>query len=71
MDFFNNDLVIEIINAENWKDALFKHSKLCRETDETDEIYQSYFGNTLADAKIYAFNCDMMIDVIEIYEDEI
>jgi len=61
IDYFNNNLIIEIIKAENWKDALFKHSKLISENWD-----QSWFGETLEEAKNKAFDCDMMIDVIEI-----
>ena len=35
IDYFNNNLIIEIIKAENWKDALFKHSKLISENWES------------------------------------
>lgn len=36
INFFNNDLIIEIIEADNWKDALFKHSKMQLEDWESD-----------------------------------
>ena len=61
MNFFDNDLIIEIIEAENWKIALFKHSKL-----QNDDWELADFGKTLDEAKNYAFNCDMVIDVIKL-----
>lgn len=61
INWFDNDLIIEIIRAENWKKALFKHSRL-----QSDDWNQDDFGDTLEDAKSYAFNCDMMIEVTEI-----
>ena len=59
--YFNNNLIIEIIESENWKDALFLHSKM-----KSGDLDQSWFGNTLEEAKCKAFDCDMMIDVIQI-----
>lgn len=61
VDFYDNDLIIEIIYAEDWKEALFKHSKL-----KSDDWDLPPFGDTLEEAKKYSFNCDMMIDVIEL-----
>jgi len=58
INFFDNDLIIEIIDGLDWLDALKKHSKLSG---------GFYFPETsLVDAKIEAFNADMMIDVKEI-----
>ena len=63
IDFFNNDLIIEIIEAEGWKDALGKHSAFLSNTkEEMDEL----FSDDLGEAKQDAFNMDSMIDVKEI-----
>lgn len=60
IDWFDNNLIIEIVEAEDWRSALLKHSKI-------DSSWASdYFGKTLEDAKANAFDSDMMIDVIEI-----
>ena len=59
IDFFDNELIIEIIEAEDWFSALSNHSKF-----KEDEIYLP--NTSLKDAKNEAFNCDSMIDVIEI-----
>ena len=63
MNYFDYELIIEIIEAENWQDALWQHSKL-----KEDDWNKERFGNTLNEAKIEAFNCDMLIDVVEIPE---
>lgn len=60
IDWFDNNLIIEIIEAEDWKSALMKHSKIASDW-EVD-----YFGETLEEAKSNAFDSDMMIDVIEL-----
>lgn len=62
ISFFDNELNIEVVYADDWRDALSYHSHidaefwkfLCNDT------------NSLKDAKIKAFNCDCMIDIIEI-----
>ena len=59
INFFDNKLIIEIIEAEDWFNALSNHSKF-----KDDEMYLP--NTSLEDAKIEAFNCDSMIDVIEI-----
>ena len=59
INFFDNELIIEIIKAEDWFSALSNHSKF--------KDNKMYLPNTsLEDAKVEAFNCDSMIDVIEI-----
>lgn len=63
INFFDNDLIIEIIDGENWKDAFKKHTLNTGFTsDEIDEM----FSDDLDLAKNDAFNMDMMIDVTEI-----
>lgn len=58
INFFDNDLIIEIISAPNWYEALHKHSKM-----QGERWISNY---SLEEAKIEAFNADMMIDVKEI-----
>ena len=58
INFFDNDLIIEIIEAFNWIDALRQHSKLSKDFWLSE--------SSLEEAKIDAFNGDMMIDVKEI-----
>ena len=62
INFFDNNLIIEIVEAEDWHDAIFQHSKIKNGIDD-----RSYISNeTLEDAKEDAFDMDMMIDVIEL-----
>lgn len=59
INFFDNDLIMEVIEAIDWKDALNQHSSLKGNED-------IIWPDSLKSAKIEAFNMDMMIDVIEI-----
>lgn len=59
IDFYDNELTIEIIEAEDWYTALNSHTKL-----KSDECYLS--SDSLEAAKDIAFNDDFMIDVVEI-----
>lgn len=61
INFFDNDLIIEIIEAEDWLEALHKHSKI--EQDPWGDYFSNY---TIDEAKTEAFNSDMMFDVVEI-----
>ena len=61
LNYFNNDMSIEIIEANNWKEALFMHSEL-----EGDKDRQEDCGDTLEDVKHYLFDCDIAVDVIKI-----
>jgi predicted HAD superfamily hydrolase len=63
INFFDNDLIIEVIEANNWKLALSKHSHLINSGIDL------FFGDTLENVKVQAFNCDMMIDVVLLDED--
>ena len=56
--FFDNDLTIEIIDAEDWHSALLKHSKIGEDPWE--------FPLNIEEAKAEAFNGDCMFDVVEI-----
>ena len=58
IDFFNNELVLERIEANTWQEALAAHSK-CE--DMFDPM-----PDTLEDAKEAAFDQDAMIAVLEL-----
>ena len=61
INFFDNDLIIEIIEAEDWLKALHKHSQMIHTP------WEDYFADcTIGRAKEKAFDADMMFDVIEI-----
>lgn len=62
IDFFDNNLIIEIVEAEDWYNALKEHSKIKKFSE--DECYLP--SDSLEVAKNVAFNMDMMIDVVEI-----
>ena len=59
MNFFDNELTIEFVEAETEKQAIFSHSKMQSDSgwseelsDNLDEIKQAFFdGDTLVDVK--------------------
>ena len=57
----NNDLVIEIVSANDWQHAIKAHSK-CDEYNWPDSSSLEY-------VKSHFFNCDSMIDVVQIPTD--
>ena len=61
INFFDNNLIVEIVEADNWFDAIWQHSKMLLGDDEPWLPSMS-----LEDTKIEAFNADMMIDVIKL-----
>lgn len=60
--FHENVLKIEIVEAENWKEALSKHSLFTEAGDPGDV---SWLGNDIDDAKHAAFSGDILFDVLE------
>lgn len=62
IDFYDNELTIEIIEAEDWYAALSSHTKL--KSMNEDQCYLP--SDSLEAAKNEAFNMDLMIDVVEI-----
>ena len=60
ISFFDNNLKTQIIEDEDWYNAIFQHTSL---SDEDREWIPS---TCLEQAKIACFNCDCMIDVIKI-----
>lgn len=56
INFFDNDLKLEKISAENEIEAINKHSM----------VNGSFESKTLEEAKVEAFDMDMMVDVIKI-----
>jgi hypothetical protein len=63
MNFFDNDMKSEKIEADSWKEALLKHSSML---NEDGSIGEDWFSNTIEEAKNDAFNADLMFEVIEI-----
>lgn len=60
---FDNDLVIEIIKSNNFRHAIRKHSAF------QSLVMQDWTDNmpySLEEIKMYFFDCDSAIDVVEI-----
>lgn len=67
INWFDNDLSIEIVEANSWWEALFKHTCLVDQQD----IYQDLIDANNFDIdewKRISFDCDSMIDVVELTE---
>lgn len=63
INFFDENLIIEIIDAENWREAFYKHSQIKEESKK----WGDYFNDcTFLEAKRIAYKLEMMIDVVEI-----
>jgi hypothetical protein len=65
INWFDHDLSIEIIESDTWYTALLKHSCLLDSFDIYEDLIND--GNfEIQDWKMRAFDCDSMIDVVEI-----
>lgn len=58
---FNNNIKIEIIEANAWKEALYKHTLLQKEWDGILELSDNF-----EEAKLDAIGADCMFDVVEL-----
>lgn len=67
INFFDNVLSVEIIEADDWKDAVLGHSAFIN----SDEIDREWLPDDIEDAKREAFNTDISFDVIELKADEL
>ena len=67
MNFFDNELTIKVVNADNWKDAVLQHPQY-KAPNDTPEDEKTQFPDNIEDAKEEAFNMDSMFDVIELEE---
>ena len=63
LSFFENDLVVEIVEAENWGKALVNHSKL---KSEDDTYLEEICVDGMKVAQGHAFDGDWIFDVKEI-----
>lgn len=63
VSFFENELKIEIVEAENWKEALSKHSLFTEAGDPGDV---SWLSDDIDNAKSDAFSGDILFDVLEV-----
>lgn len=61
MNFFDNDLIQEIVTADTPEEAIWKHSKLLDPCWKPSEV-----GDNVEDMVQYLFDCDTLASVIEI-----
>ena len=71
INFFNNELTIEIVEAETIKKAILKHSKLLAENSDNGKVDEEDWLHTnmpeeLEEIKETFFDMDCMVDVVEI-----
>lgn len=59
---FDNNLTIEIVEANDWREAMFKHSKI--EPEEDDDIYK--IAHTIEEVKKQFWQADTLVDIVEI-----
>lgn len=64
LSFFDNKLIIEIVEADNWKDAVSKHPVFRTDYEEIGDV--SWLPDDLEEAKEEAFNADIAFDVSRI-----
>jgi len=58
-----NNLTIEIVDAENWLEALSKHS-MFTENGKPGDV--SWLSSDMTDAKFDATNADILFDIKEL-----
>lgn len=63
VSLLENDLKIETVEAENWSEALSKHSLFTEDGNPGDV---SWLSNNMDTAKFEALRSDIMFDVLEI-----
>lgn len=63
MNFFDNNLKVEIVEAENWKEALSKHSWLAKYSFE-DSV--GFLPDDLETAKDESIDMEFLFDIVEI-----
>ncbi|MCK5386983.1 MAG: hypothetical protein KAJ39_07345 [Gammaproteobacteria bacterium] len=63
VSFHENELKIEMVEAENWKEALSKHSLFTEAGDPGDV---SWLSDDIEGAKCDAFSGDILFDVLEL-----
>jgi hypothetical protein len=64
ISFFDNVLTVELIEADNWREALSKHSAMLDDEGKPDDL--AWMPDDIEDAKEEAFNADFAFDVKEI-----
>lgn len=59
INFHDNDMVTEIVEADSWQEALVLHSLITSDSYDTTD-------STLEQMKCHAFDMDEMIDIVEV-----
>ena len=67
MNFWDNDLKIQIVEANDWKEALSKHT-LFNKPEYPEDHDMSWISDNFETAKEDLSNADMLFDVVEIHE---
>lgn len=62
-NFFDNEITIKVIEADNWKEAVSKHPIFKADDEEKGDV--SWMSDEIEDAKFDAFSADMSFDVVE------
>jgi hypothetical protein len=65
MNFFDNELVVEIVEADDWRGAIFKHSTL---SNIGLGEWLDNMPHDKIDTQNYFFDADSSIDVVEIID---
>ncbi len=66
LNFFENELIVEVVEAEDWFDAIKKHSKL--KTEYEDEYLEEMCSEGMEMAKNAAFDGEWTFDVKKVAE---
>jgi hypothetical protein len=64
IDWSDNDLITEIVQAPNWLCAVFSHSKVTKDEEWREDI-RSVAADHNAVKQMF-FDCDSMIECVEI-----
>lgn len=66
ISFFENDVIIDFVEAEDWKSAIFKHKKFTEVEDPNMQEWIDNMPNDLEELKTEFFNGEIGVDVKEI-----
>ena len=65
MNFWDNEMEIQIVEADGWKDALSKHTKF-NKPEYPEDHDMLWISDDIETAKDDMANADMLFDIIEI-----
>jgi len=64
INFDDNDLILELIDAKNEHEAFWKHSQL--QSGDWDDCNRDTIGMNAEELSQWSFDFDMMVSVLEI-----